>query len=829
MADISTSTTDSNSITHLLSNSILSIQFVEVEKSEFANPSSSFTGYAADGFYYSSGSADPTVSNFKASWAEEAEHEAATSARGIVDRFPDRIFVISTDQEVVILDADDLDVWMRFTPSSSSISSATGPALGGSEAAIVSASFSEGVLFVATTKGIRFIDFLTDSAKYTTSTATYSGAGLGSRNSETFYDTDEFGPSSPDLGEDWETVDSGEDYGAGSDLVFHLPLEGGSWKDASGNDHDAVAATHGSGTSYPAEVTDSPLSFGGSPTTSMEFTNDEDSSSDFEGEFAYIEGGTDLSFPSNNEFSFSFWIKPDPDEGAWSDRSQPYQLLGKRVFNPTMRTRFGLSGDLHEYLIQIQNDGEIVVYLYKEGTSGYALTRTNVLSRTGVALIPDPSADVWTHIVITYDGTGVGVSSGTFGDAGEHSGIRIYKNGVLVSNANFPGLFPSSGQSHYVTKSYFGPWTYMSESVSPLFIGNSGVDPGGGNEPNRSKYFDGRMDHVACWSSALSAYDVNALYASASEGATTTRDDPAFLLTDECLTLSTTYTNSNVAAVVGHTNGFTSVVKELVSYPRSSKHNFTDTKSTAWTVTSGSPMVVSTDATGIDGEGWAKGDLLSLDGVSGTYSIESVSSSAVTVSSSIAAGTGGTLTVTRPVHRTLLHGSALYYTHGLSKVSKNTDDWIEAYSGSWSSINAFTAVIGTVTLPGIETLTELAYINGDIYIGSDIGVLYIDSDTFTEDSQGATLQYSSVVGDGRYQVLQGGDDGCTAMGVDPETGHLLVAVTDSDAESSVTEIDTSIHQAFQFFDANSTPAVTDSVTTMTAYRNVSGPPDVEVS
>jgi len=823
MADISTSTIDSNGITHLLSNLILSIQFVEVEKSEFANPSSSFTGYAADGFYYSSGSADPTVSTFKASWAEEGEHETATSTRGILDRFPARIFIVSTDQEVIILDADDLAVWMRFILSSSSISSATGPVMGGSEADVVSASFSEGVLFVATTKGIRFIDFLTDSAKYITSAATYSGSGLGSRNSETFYDTDEFTPSSPDLSEDWEVVDSGEDYDVGSDLVFHLPLESGSWKDASDNDYDAVAATYGSGTSYPESATDSPLSFDGAPTTSMEFTNDEDSASDFEGEFAYIEGGTNLSFPTNNEFSFSFWIKPDPDEGAWSSRLHPYQLLSKRVFNSVMQARFGLSGDLHEYRIEIQNGGEIVVYLYKENSSNYALTRTNILARTGTSLIPDPSANVWTHIVVTYDGTGSS-GWGDNGDEGEHSGIRVYKNGVLVSNANFPG----SAESYYVTRTG-GPFTYMSESASPLFIGNSGEDPGGGNESNRSKYFDGRMAHVACWSSALSSYNVEALYASAAEGVLVGTNDPAFLLTDECLTLSTTYTNSNVAAVVGHTNGFTSVVKELASYPRSSKHDFTDTKSTTWTVSSSTPTVVSTDATGIDGEGWAKGDLLSLDGVSGTYSIESVSTSAVTVSSSIAAGTGGTLTVTRPVHRTLLQGDALYYTHGLSKVSKNTDDWIEAYSGSWSSINAFAAVTGTVTFPGIETFTELAYINGDIYVGSDIGVLYISSDTFTKNAQGATLQYSSESGDGKYQVLQGSDDGCTAMGVDPETGHLLVAVTDSSGDSSVTEIDTSIHQAFQFFDANSTPAVTDSVTTMTTYRNISGPPDVEVS
>ena len=824
MADISTSTQDSNEITHLLSDSILSMQFVEVEKSEFANPSRDFTGFAADGFYYVSGVPDPTATTFKASWAEEGEHETATSSRSTLDRFPERIFVISTDQEVVILDADDLGVWMRFTMSSSAISTATGPVLGGTESSIVSAEFSEGVLFVATTMGVRFVDFITDSSKYITSSKTYSGGGLTDRNSETFYDTSEFEPSSPDLSIDWETADSFEDYTVSSDLLFHLPLEGGSWEDASSNGYDAAEATYGSGTSYPAPVVDSPLSFTGAPTTSMEFTNDEDSSSDFEGEFAYIEGEENLSFPSNNPFSFSLWVKLDPDEGAWSSRSEPYRLLSKRVFNPPMQTRFGLSTNLYEYTIQITNIGEIIVYLFKEGTNAYTYTRTNILARTGTALIPDPIDDVWTHIVVTYDGTG-STGWGDFGDEGVKSGIRVYKNGVLVSNANFPG----SGQSYYTTRTG-GAFTYMAESVSPLFIGNDGEDPGGGNSSNRSKYFDGRMAHVACWSSALDAYEIAAIYASASEGVILSDNDPAFLLEDECVSLSSTYLSSGVSAVVGHNSGFTSLVRELDTYVRSSKHEFVDTYSTVWTVTSSSPTSVTTAASDLSGEGWVKGDLLSLDGVSGSYQINSVSGSTITVASEIAAGSGSTLTISRPVRKVLLSGSTLYYTHGLGKVSRNTDEWHEhSGGGSWSAIDAFGAVTATVSLSSAEEITALTVLNEDIYVGTDVGVLHISSDVFEIEAQGAALLYTTESGDGTYQILEGEDDGCTAIGVDPETGHLLVANTDSGGASSVTEVDTSIHQAFQFFDENSSPAVTDSVTSMVTYRNVNGPPDVEIS
>jgi len=112
-------------------------------------------------------------------------------------------------------------------------------------------------------------------------------------------------------------------------------------------------------------------------------------------------------------------------------------------------------------------------------------------------------------------------------------------------------------------------------------------------------------------------------------------------------------------------------------------------------------------------------------------------------------------------------------------------------------------------------------------MATDIGVFHITDEMFNSESQGAPLLYSTESGSGIYKILQGTADNCTAVGIDPETGHLLVANDDGSAPS-VTEIDTSIHQAFQFFDANSTPAVTETVSVITTYRNVNGPPDVEV-
>lgn len=171
MADIATTTNDANGIQRLKSNVVLFSKFVDVSISSFANPDSSFYGYASDGFYREAGVAvvSPTTGQpAKASWAKEAEHTTATSDRNLEDPFPQKIFVILTAADLVILNANTLTVWMRFDLSSGS-AIADHYFLGGSTTTLLDADFSNGVLSITQTdtgtpssNGVILADFRRD-------------------------------------------------------------------------------------------------------------------------------------------------------------------------------------------------------------------------------------------------------------------------------------------------------------------------------------------------------------------------------------------------------------------------------------------------------------------------------------------------------------------------------------------------------------------------------------------------------------------------------------------------------------------------------------------
>ncbi len=186
MATISTSTTDNEGIASLVGPRMRSIQYVNVKQSSFANPGSRYTGFAADGRWYTSGVYDPSHSPAKASWASEAE-ASADLFRGVQDSFPDRIFVMATNAEVVILDADTLDVWMRFVRYSGITAHTYGSFLGDSTVTVYQACFHDGYLVVATSLGLRIADFRNDTAFVLASTSSYeSSLNLEQRNSDGF-------------------------------------------------------------------------------------------------------------------------------------------------------------------------------------------------------------------------------------------------------------------------------------------------------------------------------------------------------------------------------------------------------------------------------------------------------------------------------------------------------------------------------------------------------------------------------------------------------------------------------------------------------------------
>lgn len=172
MTVFSSLTTDANGIAHLLGAQLVDFQYVDVTKSRFYAPDSSYTGYGANGFYYTAGALDPGYVQYKALWAVEGE-DAASSDRGDRDSFPNRIFVVTTTVEVAILNADDLTVWMRFRKDVTS--AGTGYLIGENTTTLYGARFISGWLLVATSDGLRMADFRRDICYY------FGAAGTGQR------------------------------------------------------------------------------------------------------------------------------------------------------------------------------------------------------------------------------------------------------------------------------------------------------------------------------------------------------------------------------------------------------------------------------------------------------------------------------------------------------------------------------------------------------------------------------------------------------------------------------------------------------------------------
>jgi hypothetical protein len=185
---LSTVRFDSNGTQRLLSDDITALHFAYVGQELFANPDREYTGYAADGFWYTDGVRDPTKVPFKASWAVEGEG-SPTPVRSDLDRFPERLIVCATLREVALFDADNADLWMRFVIGNVSPPGA-GRLVGGPGTLIRDAVFTNGYLVIATNTGLRIADFRQDRG-YRLGDAQSAGSGtlgLVNRDSDTFLD-----------------------------------------------------------------------------------------------------------------------------------------------------------------------------------------------------------------------------------------------------------------------------------------------------------------------------------------------------------------------------------------------------------------------------------------------------------------------------------------------------------------------------------------------------------------------------------------------------------------------------------------------------------------
>jgi hypothetical protein len=172
---------NSQGVQILTNSDVVDVRFVDVQSSRFWSPDAAFTGYGASGYFYSSGALDPDggaqSADFQASWAVEGSGEPSTH-RSDRDSFPPRLLVVATSEDVTMLDADSLSVWMRFVRGGSGY----GTALGTDSVSVRSADFVEGWLLIATDEGLRAVDFINNRMWAYLSGAGASGDDITDRN-----------------------------------------------------------------------------------------------------------------------------------------------------------------------------------------------------------------------------------------------------------------------------------------------------------------------------------------------------------------------------------------------------------------------------------------------------------------------------------------------------------------------------------------------------------------------------------------------------------------------------------------------------------------------
>ena len=194
-------------------------------------------------------------------------------------------------------------------------------------------------------------------------------------------------------------------------------------------------------------------------TTSISYENDRFSNSNMAASFDGVSSkvvmnyqDSALSLNNYNQFSISVWFKPaNTNPGTRA-------IVAKWAYN--------FISD--EYL------------LAQDGTN--LLVAVGVVTNSGVTINANLVANNWYHVVFIYDKT----------DNNRH---KIYLNGNEIYNQTFSGTYTTISSSNF---------TALSIGVQH---GNIGSDP-----PNTMRYFNGLIDDVQLFSSALTPAQINLLY-----------------------------------------------------------------------------------------------------------------------------------------------------------------------------------------------------------------------------------------------------------------------------------------------------------------------------
>jgi hypothetical protein len=174
----------------------------------------------------------------------------------------------------------------------------------------------------------------------------------------------------------------------------------------------------------------------------------------------YIDIGNGISFNYNDPFTISTWVNVDAVSGT------------KAIYNKYDSSISGGRG-IALNLFSSSGSGLNLIYFDLYSTnSGSTSTRKRITTRSTDFII---NPDIWYLITITYDGSGLG------------SGIKMYLNGVSKSVT----ITQDNLQSGDITNSLNA---HVGATTTP------------------SLFFNGTMDEVAIWDSALNSTQVTELY-----------------------------------------------------------------------------------------------------------------------------------------------------------------------------------------------------------------------------------------------------------------------------------------------------------------------------
>lgn len=288
---------------------------------------------------------------------------------------------------------------------------------------------------------------------------------------------------------------------------------------------------------------------------------------------------------------------------------------------------------------------------------------------------------------------------------------------------------------------------------------------------------------------------------------------------------------------VSHAVGFSGITldKPGISNPQVKNQTISRNFTSAWSVyddadaDSTSPIFI--DA-GSNWEGFevSEGDTLTTD-LPSTHTVVAVDQivpgSRLILSPELPlTASGSNYTVSRKcsVVKAQADGS-LYLGNGDNKVTHiDGDIWYDGVSPVFTNLSTAypTAKLNAV----VERMNDIAVTaSGEFYVATTLGVFHGDQQVLDDGGRVVFTYSSAEVTEvaALYKILVGVGRDCPAVGVDPETGNVIVSLNEPEGDwvkkSVVTEINPNIHQAFRHFDR------VGIVRSIATYRNPQGPPD----